>query len=165
LTFGVGEFGLSPKSIEMIRTKITNIFRQVCNQIKLVRQVSVVGNSDVTPQSNTDDFKGCGASEESTNKIFCNNYSLSAKRAESVYFVLRNSLLKSQFAPSEQIIECVDRKFVTQGRGPTFPNTDEGERERKWTGESSDYSSFNDDLRAKDRRVEIEILLSEAGGD
>lgn len=166
LTFGEGDFVLGSRSVEMIKTKLTNIFSKVCSSkwFDLINQISVVGHSDVTPQPNRGQFSGCGASEKSTNERFCNNYSLSAKRAESVYFVLRNSLMRANFATTDKVVECVDQKFVTQGRGPTHPNSDVV-RERKWMGEDTDYITFTKEEKAKDRRVEIEIVLIEPRGE
>jgi hypothetical protein len=175
--FGVSDYSLSPEMRKLISEELKPLFidlatidRDPSNPTKKdrVKYISIVGHSDATPQLNDVKraFDGCSGPTPGENSLsdgFCNNFSLSARRAERVFFALRLAIINGQ--PIDPNREWMDTKFNISGRGPTHPFNSTKEDLRVWAGEFSPISvprntKDTNDQTKSDRRVEIEISLN-----
>jgi flagellar motor protein MotB len=128
LRFDPGDCAIRKDTLQVIASSFGAILTQVCEIASsgLVQSITLEGHTDNRPFFPSN--RGCGVeslqnrcvgiatSAECSALGFANNVRLSAARAQNVFFEMRN-LLRGR----NDIISCLDTKFVVAGRGPVEP--------------------------------------------
>jgi hypothetical protein len=205
ISFRQGEFVFSNSDVvPFIQTSVKQIFTSVCdpkNEYQsLVENIKITGHSDPVRLPNQGVFFGCtgtggpfsigsGRKGVKRKKVvgdsgsksdgLCNNISLSSRRAERVFFVVREALAPSGMNPDEIKIErCVDKLFMVSGRGPTdfeipldAENAEEREKfsaqenSQRWEGENGKYGKSVEFPKTFGRNRNITLSIDFKGAD
>lgn len=150
LHFDPTKFALPNASKSFAKSRLSEVIREVCMRQERVTQVTLVGHTDADSLIGAK-YRGC--SEGQSGRIpektigFCNNVDLSAKRAQEVFYLVRQELR----AKDPQLVSgCVDKLFLVAGRGPVEPI------KGAWKDEFSAPTSVESEKIAN-RRVELTV--------
>jgi flagellar motor protein MotB len=128
--------------IEKTLNSLSSFYDALCSEnfIKNIERVQILGHTDNKPSPR--DLKNCILTVGSDNikKLQCGNVNLSSSRAENVFLMLGNSIIKKN---KETLINCYTVKTEISGRGPFDPD-------KKYNSDSPNQ-----------RRVEIVISLNQ----